>query len=263
MSMRPKIDGDVIRCDQIKDKLNLVEDKVLLAPYFRPFKKLRKLAYQLGNKACYKRIDILLEGVDSIGEPMLVSPSELTMQMEQILQDLFLHAEDESLLYLEPQDARLYSAKLDELFGQQVVDAYPSSTYDLEEAAKTLAFARSTSCVYHLMRALETPLRCLWITTQRTNPQPKSWQDYINQIEASAKNPPTPAPPDWPQRKDFYDKAVARVRDVKDLWRNPTMHEVERKYTLEEAKDIKQAVRLLLRHLATHLDEKGVLHFQP
>jgi hypothetical protein len=52
----------------------------------------------------------------------------------------------------------------------------------------------------------------------------------------------------------FFAEAAAQIGHIKHAWRNPTMH-VDRKYTEEEAKEVMQAVKSFMRHLAIRLHE--------
>jgi hypothetical protein len=239
------------------DKLNFKEDAELLEPFLRPFYRLRELALKVDSGDCVGRIDELLRGEDVVDRPLEMSGNEIAHDMQEAIKSFFMKATAKNLLYLEAAEAELYRGTTRTLFGDEVADRFGSASFDLEEAAKALALNLGTSCVFHLMRAMEVPLRSLWQTTGNVSVHPKNWTDFINQIASYAKVPPNPQPLDWPERKLFYIEAIDRIRDVKDRWRNPTMHEITQKYNVSEAKDIKEAIRLLLRILAKHIDEQG------
>ncbi len=67
------------------------------------------------------------------------------------------------------------------LLGKKVADSFPSSGFDIEEAGKCLALGRSTSCVFHLMRAMEMPLRLLGEEVGILNAP--NWNKLLQDIE--------------------------------------------------------------------------------
>lgn len=141
------------------------------------------------------------------------------------------------------------------LFGEDVFNKFPSANFDIEEAGKCFALARYTACVMHLMRCLEVALRAIGtaLSVSLTNP---NWQNIINQANSAITTNKSTLGIAWKAEADFYTNVTAHLFTVKNAWRNPTMH-VERKYTEEEAEDIFNAVKGLMRHIAKHLDEKG------
>jgi hypothetical protein len=76
-----------------------------------------------------------------------------------------------------------------------------------------------------------------WNTIQARNAaQPQGWQHA--------------------EDKDFFTGAYALLDNVRNVWRNATMH-VKVKYTEEEADNIFRAVRVFMKKLASRLDESG------
>jgi hypothetical protein len=133
-------------------------------------------------------------------------------------------------------------------FGDSVAEKFPSSTYDISEAAKCLAVRRWTASVTHLMRALEPALNSLAnainVPFERTN-----WQNILDQIEKEirqrSKQPPFP---DWKEDEQFYSESAAYFRILKDAWRNHAMH-LRDKYDEDRADAVFQSVRNFMRHL--------------
>jgi hypothetical protein len=162
----------------------------------------------------------------------------------------------------EMQGRLLYSIGLDkqalvtdsDLFGKQVTVAFPSATFDIEEAGKCLAFERWTACVYHLMRVMEIGLRAL---RDRLNLSPttnRNWEAVLTKCDLELRKSVAQRSPEWVADDPFFSNATAILRAVKDAWRNPTMH-VEKVYTEEQAEDIWNAVKGFTRHLGTKLKE--------
>jgi hypothetical protein len=144
-----------------------------------------------------------------------------------------------------------------EIFGQQVLDSFPSAAYDLLEGSTCFALDRWTATVFHLMRALEASLSVLGavfnVSLAHTN-----WAPAIEQIESRVrdmhKDPIWKAMPDCKEQREFYAQAVSHFGVLKDAWRNYTAH-IRGKYDEREAADIMTSVRAFLQKLATRLHE--------
>lgn len=160
-----------------------------------------------------------------------------------------------TVLCLNPKRSEFYDGK--NLFGDEVATNFPSTAFDIVEAGNCLATERSTAVVFHLVRVLEVGLRALGKTLNAphldANRNP-TWESILTRCDAELKKPRKDRSPDWQANEDFYTEATARLRSVKDAWRNPTMH-VDKKYTPDEAQDIYNAARTFMRHLASRLQE--------
>jgi hypothetical protein len=145
-----------------------------------------------------------------------------------------------------------------QLFGSEVWQRFPSANSDVEEAGKCLACNRGTAAVFHLMRVLETGLRALGASLNDPNLDPKrnpSWETILRKSDEELQKPVKDRTPEWTTDDGFFSTATANLRVVKNAWRNPTMH-VERRYTEEEAREVWDASRAFMRHLAMKLSEK-------
>lgn len=137
------------------------------------------------------------------------------------------------------------------LFGQNVFNAFRSATEDIFEAGNCLALERSTACVMHLNRALESALMVLAATLGITTKN--DWGSYIREIgkeldrrtkEAGARS----------ADEQFHAEASANFDRLRRAYRNPTMHP-EKTYSQDQAEEILLATRSFMNHLATRLSE--------
>lgn len=150
-----------------------------------------------------------------------------------------------------------YISRPREIFGEQVFDSFPSSTYDLLESSRCFALDRWTASVFHLMRALETGLTALGsifnVSLARTN-----WAPAIEEIEKKIrdmhKDPIWKVLPDCKEQQEFYAQAASHFGVLKDAWRNYTAH-AHGKYDEREAADVMTSVRAFLQKLAPRLHE--------
>lgn len=159
-------------------------------------------------------------------------------------------------------DAReqAYFEPMEPLFGPEVAANFPTDgAFEIDEAAKCLAFARPTAGVFHLMRTMEIGIRavarCLQIADP-LKPADRNWGAILKLIkEALDKRWPTGADRMHGDGSTF-ENIYASLDAVKNPWRNATMH-VEKKYTDDEAEHIFVAVKGFMKKLASRCDEAG------
>ncbi len=161
------------------------------------------------------------------------------------------------LVALFPDQTKVNFYKAKHLFGEEVTSRFPSATIDIEEAGKCLALSRSTACVFHLMRVMEAGLRIVADSLHDPGINPKTnptWDRILHRFDAELQKPLAQRSQEWQADEPFFSGVAARLRGVKDAWRNPTMH-VENIYTEEQSTDIWHHVGSFMRHLAAKLSE--------
>lgn len=176
----------------------------------------------------------------------------LKAMRDQIIASFSLELTGKQFYLLSQSDAVLV-APSEPLWGSDFQGKFPSATYDLDEAAKCLAFGRGTASVFHLMRVTEIGLRavhhCLGIPIALVGTD-RNWGNIANRIRDDINKHSG-----WAE-KDLFLEFHALLVAVKDAWRNATMH-VENKYTPEEAEHIYHVARGFMRKLASRMDENG------
>ena len=148
---------------------------------------------------------------------------------------------------LRPQTAHLFEAH--NPFGQAVADNFPSASHDIHEACKCYASERFDATVYHLMRAMESPLRCL-AKNLHVKYSP-GWSPYLTKIDKRLRNTKIRIPK---KRKEFLSNASTLLFAIKDAWRNETMH-LESVYGPDQTARIFESTKAFMMHLATELHE--------
>jgi len=165
---------------------------------------------------------------------------------------------NKAFFYIPPERMKFWpKAKEPFGFGTQVGVSFPSSTFDVNNAATCLATAHATAAVFHLMRVLEIGLRVLGnqfgIALEHTN-----WQPALDQIEKKiremAHDGKWRSLPDYKEQQEFYAQTASHFAILKDAWRNYTMH-VRGKYTQEEAELIFENTKAFMEKLAERLKE--------
>jgi hypothetical protein len=115
-------------------------------------------------------------------------------------------------------------------FGEPVILAFPSASFDIKEAAQCRVFSLNTAAVFHLMRAAEVGLRALArrhkIKMVKKKPiEYAMWGEIIKAIRDEIdKLPSIGGTPRQVKALDFYQHIILAIAAIKHLWRNPISH---------------------------------------
>jgi len=150
-------------------------------------------------------------------------------------------------IFIEPKYAKYY--RQPDLFGQEVSDSFHSAAADIADAGTAFATGLNTSCVMHLMRALETPIFLLATILGHT-PDKAAWGEILRDIR-----PLIAALPNAHPQQQILSEAAVQFRFFKNAWRDHAMHG-KRRYTPDEAMVIYNAVKAFMESLAPHLHEE-------
>ena len=141
------------------------------------------------------------------------------------------------------------------LFGSTVSLKFSSATFDLEHAGKCLALGEYTASVFHLMRVAEAGLHALgaFVEPEKYDqhiPPAESWQKILGILKDHLENPKKRS--HLQNHYQFLSNAQAQMFAVNKAWRDKTMH-LDRKYTEDEAYEIFNAIKGLMRYLAENM----------
>jgi HEPN domain-containing protein len=158
-------------------------------------------------------------------------------------------------IYLPPNRAIYYEQNNDgevakyRLLTPKARKKFSRSIEDAEEAAKCIALGRYTAAVFHLMRVMERAVQRLGKKLGVSIPvEEKDWGLISAHINGALKRMPNTTP----QEKRIhsrYAKAAVYLDNVRESWRNPTMHPKET-YTEEEAENAFRFVKQYMEYLA-------------
>jgi hypothetical protein len=185
---------------------------------------------------------------DALADPKCTI-GEATGHYEDLLRRLQDELEAAVFLHVPSGAATLY--KQPRKGWESVLEAFPSVTVDIEEAARCLALDRGTACVFHLMRIIEPALKAVSDALNIVKHSP-TWQAYLTAMPAAVNNKysgHTSADHQW---REYYAELEGQLRAIKDAWRNPTMHNIATIYTPEMAHDLSVLVRAFMRAVAKH-----------
>lgn len=171
--------------------------------------------------------------------------SEIAILRRSILNELFTCR----TILIPTPEVKYY--KDDPLFGEKVVNKFPKTVTDIQEAGKCLALGRYTACVFHLMRVMELAVHYLAKKLNINLTQVKTWHRILIAVDTEIENLPRQTSRQRTTR-NRYAEVSAQLRMVKDAWRNSVMHPQET-YTPEEAERSYQNVKDFMVHLASKI----------
>lgn len=174
-----------------------------------------------------------------------------TRHIERDFTELRSRFEDELkarlILYIPPERASYLN---DALSGwPTVVGAYPEMAGDITEASKSLAVARYTASVFHLMRVMEFGVRRFASRCKATINTDRPWGAILNDVNGVIGKMPTKTKVQK-NKHERYSRLYVHLDHVRLAWRNNTMHPKET-YTEEEAIDVYGNVRAFMKNLST------------
>jgi hypothetical protein len=195
---------------------------------------------------------------DASFAPLSINFGKVAASIEDIIKRLADELSLSKMFVLEPDRQKYYDSA--NLFGVDFAAKFATDgAFELDEAAKCLAFGRATACVFHLMRLMEIAVRatarCLGIADP-IQPADRNWGAVLKKVrEGIDARWPTVAARATGDG-EFFDALHASLDAVKNPWRNSTMHPAN-KYTNEEADHVFAAVRGFMMKLASRCDENG------
>jgi hypothetical protein len=217
---------------------------------------MRAASSRLGMVACAAAATDLAEVFKRLPQPqdLHLGLSEAQLDdliggLEYLLRTFRDEIDARPLFVMTPGKADLFDQP-EPLFGATVDDAFPSSAEDVAEAGRCLALERWTAAVMHLMRALEPPLDALAAHVGVDGGA--NWNKQLNQIESKLRS--VARSTHGADEEQWAAEAASHFRALKNAWRNHAMHG-RSFYDEARAMEIFEAVRALMRHLASRLKE--------
>jgi hypothetical protein len=184
-------------------------------------------------------------------------------RLEQFIENLDL---DVSLLrmYVVANDkVAIYEAKA----SAEIATAFPSAIPDLDEANKCFALERYTATVFHLMKAVEYPMRDLAtaLGVRRIRPclEQEDWSTVITQIKTQSDTKilnvlsGVEKKDQRSRARQFFNPTIADLWAFKDDVRNVVMHAGSTKYDEPGALNVRNRVLVFLERLALRVSEGG------
>jgi hypothetical protein len=130
------------------------------------------------------------------------------------------------------------------IFSDEIRSAMdPDERYDIVQAGRCLALEVPTAAAFHIFRAAESVMRRYYIAVIGTVPtkKPRNWGAYIKNLQSHGGADP---------------KILHSLQEIKDLYRNPTMHP-EKQYTPDEALSLVGLAQHLMSSMVREIKQRG------
>jgi hypothetical protein len=124
----------------------------------------------------------------------------------------------------------------------------PATRNDLAEAIDCLALERATASVFHLMRAMEVVVRKLSRRLKVPITPQTTWGRMTHDMDSKIRAMPNMTNAQK-RKKNDWEEARVNLAHIGSVWRNNTMHPAK-SYTVEQAADVLDAVRVFMASLA-------------
>lgn len=215
-------------------------------------------AENLGARLAVLSAERLLKAISA--EPCTVTVANAALAINEIESRFADHVTEVKLLALYPQQAAFLSSADELIEFDGFAERFPKGAFEIEEAAKCLAYGRSTAAVFHAMRLLEIGIYALSKRLGLEDPvktSEKNWATILRKIKAKIDEK-------WPSNKRLpgtdgaaFEKLYAQLDAVRNPWRNATMH-VENTYQPHEALHILRCSAFFMKELSELATETGL-----
>lgn len=204
----------------------------------------------LGLQVTLLKVKRIITQLESLG----ISVQDFADASKDILERLRDELDSKLFLHINEDHVHYYN---DPLHGwESAIDRFPSMGFDVEEAAKCLALNRYTACVFHLGRIAEIGVVAVANRVGYQSPRPGFGEvlNYMDQNLTKVREKYTEASPLFKGSVEFLAETTAHMHSVNQAWRQNVAH-MDKKYTEEEAERTFLAIKALMQHLATQLEE--------
>ncbi len=227
-------------------------DETLIRLVKAKAKFIRELCAAIGLRSAGDQADRILWRTDYNITPnqILQFAEELKTRIsDEMKGELFFHVSSETREFYEPEEP----------FGKGISVQIADVNFEMREACTCFALGRNSASVFHLMRVLERGLavfgKVFGVSLEHTN-----WEPAIDQISSKiremGKDPTWKSCPDWKTQQEFFAQASYYLRDVKNAWRNYTMH-ARGGYSEKETKALIEDVRPFMGKISERIPELG------
>ena len=203
----------------------------------------------LGIEWAQKQLEADNVSVRRVGEVF----RELTRRIQDELSSLrFLYVPPDRALYYQQRIKGDAAKTKHSLLSDKAKKKFAQSIEDAEEAANCIALGRYTASAFHMMRIMERGVQRLGKKLKITIPvEEKDWGAISSHINGALRRLPNSTTSEK-RIHSRYAKAAVYLDNVREAWRNPTMHPKET-YTEEEAENVFRFVKQYMEYLVSIL----------
>ncbi len=157
-------------------------------------------------------------------------------------------------LSLSPFEANIYEQPTQGW--EEIVERFPATLGDIEEARKCFALSRYPAAVFHSLQIVEIGVAELGSIAGATDPLP-GWGSTRNRLSAILKKPYKDRTAFEKKHFAFFEQVSATIELLNSAWRNKVSHAAGKltlltaEFTPDIAEEILSATRSFMRRLAT------------
>jgi hypothetical protein len=135
------------------------------------------------------------------------------------------------------------------LIKTNIYSKFPELVDEFQRAGRCFAYGENTACIFHLMRVSEFCLRRI-ADSLNVPFNPRSWHDIGDRITAEMDKKYQAKKEDWKKLEPFYAEILRDIQAIGRGHRNPSLHELEKKYDEREAAYMLTVIEEFGRHVA-------------
>ena len=147
--------------------------------------------------------------------------SQLASRVYHLRERILDELAERAYFYVPQGDSHFYGQL--EPFGNEVATRFAHSSDEFQQAAKCLALQRSTACVFHLMRGMETAVKQLAGVLGVTIIPATTWRQLTNNMDVKIQAMPNTTDAER-ERKRGWEDARVNLHHLGSVLRNNTMH---------------------------------------
>lgn len=129
---------------------------------------------------------------------------------------------------------------------------FPDTVDEFQKAGRCYAYGENTACIFHLMRVTDFYLRKVSESLGSTY-DARTWQGIGESINKKMEQKYKTKTDDWKQKEPFYAEILTDLQAISRGHRNPTLHELEKKYDEREAVYMLTVIESFARRVAESL----------
>jgi hypothetical protein len=134
----------------------------------------------------------------------------------------------------------------------ETLSKYPDMIDEFQRAGRCFSYGENTACIFHLMRVADFCFRKV-ATSLNISYDARSWQEVGHKITSNMEQKYQTKTDDWKRKEPFYAEILTDIQGISRGHRNPSFHELEKKYEEREAFYMLTVMVSFAEHVAKRL----------
>ena len=130
---------------------------------------------------------------------------------------------------------------------------FPDTVDEFQRAGRCFAYGENTACIFHLMRIIDFCLKKVADSLPGVSYDARSWKGIGDNIKRKMEQKYQEKSDDWKKKEPFYAEILTDIQAISRGYRNPALHELEKKYDEREARYMLTVIERFAQHVAEKL----------